>query len=121
MSKILRWVLIVLGVLLVIGVVAGVVLSRAGAFGPMMGGRFLRFGFGWGGVPGIILPAVFWAALIGLGIWLIGGWSRSSSHSAPSSSVATESESAIDILKKRYARGEITKEQFDEMKHNLEA
>jgi uncharacterized membrane protein len=29
------------------------------------------------------------------------------------------SESALDILKKRYARGEISKMDFDEMKRNL--
>ena len=29
-------------------------------------------------------------------------------------------ETPLDILKKRYARGEITKEQFDEMKRHIE-
>lgn len=29
-------------------------------------------------------------------------------------------ETPLDILKKRYAKGEITKEQFDEMKKNIE-
>ncbi len=31
----------------------------------------------------------------------------------------TSRETPLDILKKRYARGEITKEQFDEMKKDL--
>ena len=32
---------------------------------------------------------------------------------------STSHETPLDILKKRYARGEITKEQFDEMKKDL--
>jgi len=33
----------------------------------------------------------------------------------------TQSESALDILKKRYAKGEISKEDFDRMKKALES
>ena len=34
-------------------------------------------------------------------------------------SIEQQHETALDILKKRYAKGEVTQEQFDEMKKNL--
>jgi len=34
-------------------------------------------------------------------------------------SASTLSETPLDILKKRYAKGEITKEQFEEMKNSI--
>ena len=34
-------------------------------------------------------------------------------------SIEQQSETALDILKKRYAKGEITQEQFEEMKKNI--
>lgn len=120
MNKIVRAVLIVMGILLAVGVIAvGVIwLTRGGLFGPGMFGGRLSYGFGFGCF-GIILQVLFWALVIGLGLWLIGGWKKIGRHDAPVS--ALQPESALVILKKRYARGEITKEQFDEMKRDLEA
>ncbi len=76
----------------------------------MMGGGY---GFGWFG--GIIMIA-FWIAII-VGIVLLIRWliisTRTTSHGTGSG------ESALEILKKRYARGEINKEEFEEKKRDL--
>ena len=124
MKTVGRSVLIVMGVLVGIGVlvVGGILLSRTGwgmfGYGPgMMDGRFFGYRFGLGGVFWVILQVFFWAAIIGLGIWLI---SRLASGGRSYLPPGAPHESALDILKKRYARGEITKEQFDEMRRNLE-
>jgi putative membrane protein len=82
----------------------------------MMGGT-------WGWIGGIFMM-FFWilvlVAVVLLIRWLVtaGGNRTPVSHGpqTPHSSV----ESALDILKKRYARGEITKEQFELMRRDLE-
>ena len=62
--------------------------------------------FGW----------LFWLIIIAVIIWAVVRITGSSSgRSHPSS----PQESALDILKKRYARGEITKEEFEQMKKDL--
>jgi putative membrane protein len=79
-----------------------------GMMGPaMMGG----FGLGWF-MP--VLAIVFW----GLVIWGIVTLIRFATSSA-GSTAAIRSTSAIEILKERYARGEISKEEFEERKKDL--
>jgi putative membrane protein len=68
-----------------------------------------EFGWGWVGL-GILHMALFWVLVI-LGIvvlvkWLAGSTPRSETR-------------AIDILKERYAKGELTREQFEQMKRDL--
>ena len=62
---------------------------------------------GWG-----ILGIIFWIALL-VGIVLLVVWL------VKTVSGRGRQESALDILKKRYARGEITKEEFEERKRDL--
>jgi putative membrane protein len=79
-----------------------------GMMGPgMMGG----LGFGWF-MP--ILAIVFW----GLVIWGIVAFIRFlvSSSGTPA---AVHTASAIEILKDRYARGEISREEFEEKRKDL--
>ena len=123
---------------LIIGTVAAVVIGLAlfaggfilgrtslGLVGYGLGLRGLNFGFGmmngfgFGGIVPIILTIVFWVAVIALGALLISGLVSRANRQSPAN--LPPAESALDILKKRYARGEITKEQFDEMRSDLNA
>ncbi len=78
----------------------------------MMGGFGIMMLFGG------LLFILFWVAVIGGGIWLIVTLTRGT-HTTVGSSVSGQT--SLDILKTRYAKGEITKEQFEEMKRDLSA
>jgi len=67
-------------------------------------------GFGWLGM------IFFWMVLI-LFIILLVKWFLQPGKSEPRNQ--TQGESALDILKKRYARGEINKEEFEQKKKDL--
>lgn len=67
----------------------------------MFGGMW----FGW----------IFWILLIVLVVWLFINQNSRSKQNFNN----PQSESPMDILKKRYAKGEITKEQFEQMKKDL--
>ncbi|NJD57257.1 MAG: SHOCT domain-containing protein [Nitrospirae bacterium] len=68
--------------------------------------------YGWGMGFGWLFMIIFWILVI-LGVVylvrLVAGGERK-----------TAGETALDILKKRYAKGEITKEEFEEKKKAIE-
>lgn len=66
-------------------------------------------GYGFGGM----FISFFYLILIGLVVYLVVHAARS--HAGQ------DHEKPVDILKKRYARGEITKEQFDQMRKDIES
>jgi putative membrane protein len=72
-------------------------------------------GYGGLGGAGMILGLVFWvaaiAAVVALVIWLV---RRTGQSPAPHHGT-----DAMAILKARYARGEINREQFEQMKRDL--
>jgi putative membrane protein len=64
---------------------------------------------------GGVLPFLFWLALGVLAAIVILSLMGSSSKPKPTNP------SALDILKERYAKGEITKEDYETMRHTLNA
>ncbi len=76
----------------------------------------MRWDYGWGWGMGLgfgwLFMLIFWVLVI-LGVAhivrLIAGGGRK----------GEKEETAIDILKKRYAKGEISKEEFDRMRDDL--
>jgi putative membrane protein len=70
-------------------------------------------GMGWGWMSlGFIHMALFWVLMI-LGIVVLVKWLGSGS------SPPHPEKRAIDILKERYAKGELTREQFEQMKRDV--
>ena len=91
---------------LALGAVSGWQYGGWGMMGPGM------MGFGWGWFMPIFM-IIFW----GLVIWGIVALVRGLSGSrGPDSSTA---DSALEVLKRRYARGEINKEEYEEKKRDL--
>ena len=63
----------------------------------------------------LLMPVVILTVLI-IALYLIFGRGARLPWEPPG---GREAESALDILKKRYARGEITKEEFEQMKKDI--
>jgi len=93
-----------------------VALALSSTMGGMMSPGMMWHGGGWmwgvGMWLGGLAMLVFWGALIVGAILVVrylGGVPRSEAHPSP-----------LDILKRRYASGEITREQYEEMRKDLE-
>jgi putative membrane protein len=73
----------------------------------------LGMGFGWFG---FLMMAIFWIVIIAAALWFFSNLFPQNKQSA-SGDVA---ETAVTILKNRYARGEISKDEYETMRHDLE-
>ncbi len=71
-------------------------------------------GWGWGWAMGIVMLA-FWALVVVAIVYFV-RWVAEGSRP-----VAARPGSALEVLNARYARGEITREQYLQMRQDLEA
>lgn len=83
--------------------------KKSGGMMKMMGNIGL---FGWWGMGfGFIFMILFWGLIIWLIVWIVTRYTKPGQ--------AGKTESAIEILKKRFAKGEITKKQYEDMKKEI--
>jgi len=106
---------VLLAVLIILPLVWGGFSGWRGSWGMMgpgwgMMGPGMMGGFGWGWLP--LLVIVFW----GLVIWGIVAAVRSTRNRGCG---GTSTESALEVLKRRYALGEIKKKEYEEKKRDL--
>jgi putative membrane protein len=71
------------------------------------------------GIGMMIMMFLFWAAVIVAIVFFI-RWLITSSQAGSSASGTPHADSALDILNKRYARGEISKQEFDDMRRAIQ-
>ncbi len=88
-----------------------------GGYGGMGPGGMMGWGMG-GGWLGFILMIVFWVAVIA-GVAVFIRWLVRSGESSGRDGRTPSGDSALDILRKRYARGEIDGEEFQQRKRAL--
>lgn len=81
-------------------------------------------GFGWGlGWLGMLFVMFFWLFVVVLAVWLLSRLfpgTTNAAGAAPSQDNSATSVKALDILKQRYARGEISKDQYEDMRQSLQ-
>ena len=76
-----------------------------------------NFGGGWWTFGMGFLMVIFWGGLIGLAVW---GIIRLVRHGGCCvATTVTTTQNANDIARERYAKGELTKEQFEQLKKDL--
>ncbi len=81
----------------------------------------------WGGPWMGLWMVIFWVVVVGLALWLLsrlfpGPHGRSDGeHSAANRTAAGGSQRALDVLNERYARGEITRAEYQEIRRDIES
>ena len=70
---------------------------------------------GWLMPIGAMLMVAFWGAVVAFGVWLLSRWGRSPDSAAGVSG----GNGALAVARERYARGEISRDEFERIKRDL--
>ena len=81
------------------------------------------YDYGWGGMLLMSLGTILWIALMVVLVWALIRWinGRTTTPVPPYTSAPPTSLSALEILRQRYARGEIDTATYEQMRERLEA
>ena len=80
-------------------------------------------GFGFGSM-GWLSMLVFWVVIIALAVWVLGKLFPRVADTPPSQLTGQQEDPtgpALKVLEQRYARGEITKSEYEAMRRDLHA
>ncbi|MFC2052355.1 SHOCT domain-containing protein [Chloroflexota bacterium] len=72
---------------------------------------YMHESMGWWMVFGWVWMLIFWGGLIALIVW---GISKLTGHSS-----SNPQRNSLDIAKERYAKGQISREEFEQLKRDL--
>lgn len=82
----------------------------------------MMWGYGWSGMGFLwmILAGVFWLAVLGALIWALVRWSGARGQRPATTPTQNNGQSALEILRQRFARGEIDATTFEQMREHHE-
>ncbi len=78
-------------------------------------------GMGWWMLWGGLMMILFWGAIIALIVWAIQSVTRRESGQTQAPHTSASARTPLDIVKERYARGEVSREEFEQIKRDLES
>lgn len=74
---------------------------------------YMHDGMGWWMVWGGLMALLFWGSIIALAVWVIHSLVR------PDHGDAARQRTPLEIAQERYARGEISREEFEQIRKDL--
>lgn len=77
-------------------------------------------GMGWWMLWGGLMMVLFWGGIIALIVWAIQTVTRREFSQTQSPDTSPPARTPVDIAKERYARGEISREEFEQIKRDLQ-